>query len=93
VPEEPLRCPAIASALHHDIKHNAVLVDGAPEKVKHTPDTNEYFIEMPLVTRPGSPPTQVIGEARTELQAPLPDALIGALSRICTLTAAMYDRR
>ena len=31
---------------------------------------------MPLVTRPGSPPPHLVGEARTELQTPLPDALV-----------------
>ena len=34
---------------------------------------------MPLVTRPGSPPAKIIRKACAELQAPLPDALIGDL--------------
>jgi hypothetical protein len=32
---------------------------------------------VPLVTRPRSPPTHLVGEARAELHAPLPDALVG----------------
>jgi len=77
--EKALCRPCIAAALHQDIQHDAVLIDGAPEVVPHTLDPNEHLIEVPLVTRPGSPPAKIIRKACAELQAPLPDALIGDL--------------
>lgn len=55
--EETLRRPRIAAALHQDIEHDAVLVNGTPQVAQHALDPNEHFIEVPLVTRPGSPPT------------------------------------
>jgi hypothetical protein len=40
-------------------------------------NANEDLIQVPLVARPGSTPAQFIGEARTELEAPSPDTLVG----------------
>ena len=74
-PEETLCCPRVAAALHQDIEYDPVLVNGAPQEVQLALDPNEHFIEVPLVTRPGSPLPHLVGEARTELQTPLPDAL------------------
>jgi hypothetical protein len=71
-----LRCSGIAAALGQNIEYDAVLVDGSPEIMQHTFDTDEHLIQMPLVSRPRSTPAQLIGEARTELHAPLPNALI-----------------
>ena len=75
-PEETLCCPRIAAALHQDIEYDPVLINGAPQEVQLALDPNEHFIEVPLVTRPGSPPPHLVGEARTELLTPLPDALV-----------------
>jgi hypothetical protein len=75
--EEALRRPGIAAALHQDIKHHAVLIDSAPEIVQLTLDPDEDLIQMPFISGPGSTPAKAVGEARAELQAPPPDALIG----------------
>ena len=37
---------------------------------------NEHLVQVPLVTRPGPPPAQFVGEARTELQTPSADILV-----------------
>jgi hypothetical protein len=75
--EEALRCSGIAAALDQNIEYDAVLVDRPPEIMQYTPDPDEHLIQMPLVTRSRSAPAQFVGEARAELQAPLPNALIG----------------
>ena len=77
LPEEALRRFGIPAALHQDVEHGTVLVDGAPEVVPLAADSEEHLIEMPLV--PGSRPTpaQPVGEALRELQAPAPDRLVG----------------
>jgi hypothetical protein len=63
----------VAAALDHNVEYDAVLVDGALRVVQHTLDPNEHFINVPLVARLGRLPTQLVCEARTKLQAPLPD--------------------
>ena len=55
--KEVLLCSGIAAALHQNVEHDAILVNGTPEIVQYTLDTNEHLIEVPLVTRPRSPPT------------------------------------
>ena len=53
--EEALRCPGIAAALHQNVEHDAILVNGTPEIMQYSLDTNEHLIEVPLVTRPRAP--------------------------------------
>ena len=74
--EETLRRTRIAAALHQAIEYDPVLVNGAPQEVQLALDPNEHFIEFTICRRPGSPPPHLIGKARTQLQTPLPDALI-----------------
>jgi hypothetical protein len=68
--------PLISAALHQDIEYYSVRVNGAPPEVQRALDPDEHFIEVPRVTRPGSPPTHLVGEARNELQTPLADAFV-----------------
>jgi hypothetical protein len=75
--EEALRRPGIAACLDQDIKHDAVLINGAPEIMQIALDPNEYLVQVPLVTRLGSAPTKAIREAHAKLHAPAPDALVG----------------
>ena len=75
--EEALRRPGIAAGLDQNIKYDAVLIDGAPEIVQLALDPNEDFVQVPFVTRPGPTPAKIVREARAELQAPSPDALVG----------------
>jgi hypothetical protein len=51
--EDTLRRPGIAAALHQDIGHGAILIDGAPETVQLALDPDKHLIEVPLVTRLG----------------------------------------
>src|SRR5271157_2038978 len=75
--EEALRRPRIAAGLDQNIKHDAVLIDGAPEIMQLALDPNEHLVQVPLVTGPGPAPTKTIREARAKLQAPAPNALVG----------------
>lgn len=47
--EEPLRCPFVPCALHQDVQHLSVLVDGAPPIVDPTVDGEKHLVQMPLV--------------------------------------------
>jgi hypothetical protein len=42
--QEALRRPGVAAGLHQNVKHNAVLIDGAPEIMLFTVDPNEDFV-------------------------------------------------
>ena len=48
---------SIASLLHENVRHDTVLVDGAPEMVLHSLDPNE-----PLASRPGEFHPQALPE-------------------------------
>ena len=74
--EEALRRPGAAAGLHQNVKHDAVLIDGAPEIMLFTVDPNEDLVQVPFVTGPGSAPRKIVREARAKLQTPSPDALI-----------------
>jgi hypothetical protein len=74
--EEALRRPGAAAGLHQNVKHDAVLIDGAPEIMLFTVDPNEDLVQAPFVTGPGSAPTKLVREARAKLQTPPADALI-----------------
>src|SRR4051794_26459393 len=64
--EEPLRRRCTASALHKNVQHDAILVDGSPEIMKHAVDPDEDLVEVPRLSRFGSPPTEPFGEIRTK---------------------------
>src|SRR4051795_1991773 len=69
----------VAPALDHDIEHDAVLVDGAPEIMRLAGDLEDDFIHVPFVAGPGQPPPDDVGELLAELQTPLPDRLVADL--------------
>ena len=50
-----------------------MLIHRTPQIVQHAADADEHLVEMPSVAGLRSSPTQV----GTELQAPMPDALVG----------------
>jgi hypothetical protein len=64
-------------ALHQDIEHDPVLIDGAPEVMQFASDAKENLVEVPLVARPRSSPTKLPDKGHTEPQAPSADAFIG----------------
>ena len=43
----------------------------------HAPDANEHLIKMPGIAGLRSAPSQPSGKVSTELQAPMPNALMG----------------
>jgi hypothetical protein len=54
LPKERLGCDFIVPALHQDVQHMAVLVDGPPQVVALFIDGQEDCIEMPRVARFGA---------------------------------------
>jgi hypothetical protein len=74
--EEALRRPGVTAGLHQNVKHDAVLVDGAPERMLFTVDPNEDLVQVPFVPGPGSAPAKIFRETRAKLQTPPPDALM-----------------
>jgi hypothetical protein len=75
--EEALCRSRIAVALHQDIEHDPVLIDGAPEIMQSASDAEENLVQVSLVarTRPSAP--KLPGKGCTELQAPSADAFMG----------------
>jgi hypothetical protein len=75
--EEAFRCPGVTAGLHQNVKHDAVLIDGAPEIMLFTVDPNEDLVHVPFVAGPGSAPTKIVPETSAKLQTPPPDTLVG----------------
>jgi hypothetical protein len=59
----------IATALNQDIKHDAVLIHGAPEIMLLAGYLEHHLIKMPLVAGPGQPPADNVGELLAELES------------------------
>ena len=74
--EETPGSGAVPPVLNQDVEHNAVLIYCAPQIVQHAPDADEHFIEVPGVSWLGPPPAPPPGEAGTELEAPVSDAVL-----------------
>ena len=55
----------------------AVLVDGTPKVAKLTVDPDEHLVQVPGVSRPGSPSAEPLGELWSKLPAPASYALVG----------------
>jgi hypothetical protein len=75
--EEALGSGTVPPVLHQNVQHDAVLIDGAPQIVQHPADANEYLIQMPGISGLGASSAQPSGKVSTELQAPVPNALVG----------------
>ena len=75
--EEAVGGIGISPLLNKDIKHNAVLVDGAPEVVLNTLDPDEHLVEVPLVPRPWSAATNATGKTLAEFPTPAAHRLVG----------------
>ncbi len=74
--EEMLGGRPVPSALHQDIQHDAVLIHRTPQIMQHAIDADEHLIEVPRVSRPGSPAAQPPGKISPELPTPVSDALV-----------------
>jgi hypothetical protein len=51
-PEEALDGLAIALPLNKDVEDNAMLIDGTPEIVLYSLDSDKHFVHVPLVFQP-----------------------------------------
>ena len=60
-PEELLGGHSVSAALDQHVDYVAVLVDGAPQVVVLSVDPDEHLVHMPLVTRSGPPPAELVG--------------------------------
>src|SRR5687768_11611684 len=74
--EERLGGCLVAPALHQDIKHVAILIDGPPQVMALTVDRQKDLIQVPRVTGPGTPAPELIGIRLAERATPLPNRLI-----------------
>src|SRR5215471_9518493 len=75
--KELLRRLLVPAALHQNIQHVVVLIDGAPQVMALPVDGQKHFVQVPLVTWPGSSVLQLIGVCLSKLEAPLADGLVG----------------
>jgi hypothetical protein len=74
--EKLLRRLLIAAALHQNVEHVVVLVDGTPQVMALAIDRQEDFIQMPFVSRARPSVLQLIGVVLPKLQTPLADGLV-----------------
>jgi hypothetical protein len=68
---------ALSRALHQDVQHHAVLVNGPPQVPLHAVDLDEDLVQVPLVPRPRLPAAQRVGVGLAELAAPTAHRLAG----------------
>jgi hypothetical protein len=74
--KEPLRRRAIAPFLNQDVDNPTVLINGSPQLMNPSLDSNEYFVHMPAPAHSTSVLPQPSGVLRSEFAAPQPDRLI-----------------
>ncbi|KOF14036.1 hypothetical protein AC244_28600 [Ensifer adhaerens] len=74
---QTLCSPGIATALDQDLKHEAVLVDGAPQPMFLAGDGDDSLIEVPFIAEPArrSLPN-IFGEMPAEFLRPEPHRLV-----------------
>ncbi len=75
--EELLRRRLVPAALHKDIEHIPILIDGSPQIVRLPVDLKEHFVQKPLVVWSSSAPSELIGIGLAELPSPLTDRFVG----------------
>ena len=66
----------VASVLHQNIEHDAMLIDSPPEIAQLTIDTQIHLIEVPDVARLRSTTPELAGELGPEPETPLPDTFV-----------------
>ena len=75
--KEPFGGFGIASTLDENVEGIALLVDGPPERVVLAIQGDDHFIQVPFIAPSGLSAAQLMGEGLAELQAPLPQGLVG----------------
>ena len=76
-------CEAITLSLDQNVENNAMLIDGSPKVVSDAVDFEKDLVQMPLVTRAGTPSPQAISELLAELVAPAPDCFVAHQHATC----------
>ena len=75
--EESLGGFPIASLLNQNIEDDTILIHGTPEIMLNTRDSDEHFVEVPLIARPGTTAAKTISKTPAELLAPASHRLVG----------------
>ena len=83
LPKELRGSCVVAAALHENIEPIPVLIHRPPQVMSLAVDREENFVEVPRVTRPGTPAPELIGILLPKLAAPLPDRLVGHRDATC----------
>ena len=63
--------------MHEEIQNLAFIVDGTPQPMTLPSNTNDHFIEVPIVAGRWSHMAQVSSNRRAKFEEPAPYALLG----------------
>jgi hypothetical protein len=74
--EELLGGPFVPSPLHQNVELHAVLIHGPPQIVPLLINRDEDLIQVPLITRLGTPAAQVIRVLLAKLAAPFTNGFV-----------------
>jgi hypothetical protein len=70
-------CLGIATALHQNLQHKPVLIDGAPQPMFLASDRDDDLVEMPFIAELAArTSTNLVGEGASEFFCPQPDRLM-----------------
>jgi hypothetical protein len=68
--------PRVAAALNQGVKHEAILIDGAPKPMVFAIDGDDDFIEMAPVPKLRCTPTDFVGKVSAEFLDPPPNRFV-----------------
>jgi len=74
---QPDRSALVALALHQNVEHFALSIDGTPQIDQPAIDFDEYLVKMPSGMRLGPASSKVSCDHGTEVFHPAPHRLIG----------------
>ena len=79
----------LSAALLQDIEHVPLLIDCPPQLGILTLDRQKHLIEVPLITRPGTAATELIGIRLATLATPFPNRFLR--HEHATFTQQLFD--
>ena len=68
--------PGVTAALHEDVQHNALLIDGPPQIVLRPTALEQDVVEVPLVAWFGTATAMLVRIRLAELPCPVADGCI-----------------
>src|SRR4029453_14449956 len=77
LPKALLRSLLVPTTLDENVEDIAILVNRPPEVISCTMNRDEYLIQVPLIARARTAPTEGICIGLTKLPAPLADRFVG----------------